>query len=72
MLLHDGDELLIIGSEIFAGFAKDEGNKESIIMGSLSLVMIGILLILAFGSYSIFKLIIVIIFSFLCGLSGGF
>lgn len=37
--------------------------------------MIGILLILAFGSfgsYSIFKLIIVIIFSFLCGLSGGF
>lgn len=66
------DELLIIGSEIFSGFAKDEGNKESIIMGSLSLVMIGILLILAFGSYSIFKLIIVIIFSFLCGLSGGF
>lgn len=68
----NGDKLLIIGSEIFAGFAKDEGNKESIIMGSLSLAMIGILLILAFGSYDIFKLIIVIIFSFLCGLSGGF
>lgn len=68
----NSDVLLIMGSEIFAGFAKDEGNKESIIMGSLSLAMIGILLVLAFGSYKIFKLIIIIIFSFLCGLSGAF
>lgn len=68
----NGDKLLIVGSEIFAGFAKEDGNKESIIMGSLSLILITILLIFAFSSFKIFKLVVVIVFSFLCGLSGAF
>lgn len=69
---YNGDRLFITGSEIFAGFAKKEGDKESLIMGSFSLLFIAILLFGAFGNWRILKLIIIIVFSFLCGLSGAF
>lgn len=70
--LDSKDELLVLSSELFGAFAKQEGNIESIFMGTLSLILISILLFLAFGSYKISKLLIIIIFSFLCGLSGAF
>ena len=70
--LESSDELLMMSSELFGAFAKKEGNNESLFMGTLSLIFIYMLLFLAFGSYKILKLLIIIIFSSLCGLSGAF
>lgn len=63
--------LLIQGGAIFSASGKQEGIKESIYMGGLSLVLVGVLLFGAFGSVRIFWLAMVIGFSFLCGLSGA-
>lgn len=68
----NGDTLLISGNEIFVSLAKEEGNKESIVLGGLSLLLIGILLHLAFRSWQILKLIYIVFFSFLSGLSAAF
>lgn len=70
--LESQDELLVMSSELFGAFANKEGNIESVFMGTLSLILISILLFFAFSSWKISKLIIVIIFSFLCGLSSAF
>ena len=63
--------LLIQGGAIFSAIGKQEGIKESIYMGTLSLLLVGLLLFMAFGSVRIFWLIVVVGFSFLCGLSAG-
>lgn len=63
--------LLIQGGAIFSAIGKQEGIKESIYMGGLSFILVGLLLFGAFGSVRIFWLALVIGFSFLCGLSGA-
>lgn len=57
---------------IFAAEAKHNGNIESIYMSIISIILLSILLFVAFGNLRIFYLLIIIIFSFLCGLSSVF
>lgn len=63
--------LLSSGGAIFAAIGEHEGNIESIYMSAISLVLIAMLLLSAFGSMQIFSLIFIVGFSFLCGLAGG-
>lgn len=63
--------LLIQGGAIFSAIGKQEGVKESVFMGGLSFILVSILLFLAFGSVRIFYVVLVVLFSFLCGLSAS-
>ncbi|MGX2972315.1 hypothetical protein [Helicobacter sp. T3_23-1059] len=63
--------LLVQGGAIFSAIGKQEGIKESVFMGGLSFILVSILLFLAFGSVRIFYVVLVVLFSFLCGLSAS-
>ncbi|MGX3043822.1 hypothetical protein [Helicobacter sp. T3_23-1056] len=66
-----GAHLLIQGGAIFGAIGKREGIKESVFMGGLSFILVSVLLFLAFGSVRIFCVVLVVLFSFLCGLSAS-
>ena len=63
--------LLVNSSALFAAEAKNEGNKEAIFMGSISLVLLIIFLLTVFKNIHIFKLIFIVVFSFICGICGA-
>ncbi|RDU73642.1 hypothetical protein CQA66_00130 [Helicobacter aurati] len=65
-------DIIIYSNSLFSSYAKREGNKESLYMGGMSLIVVALILLLAFSSLRIFYLVFVIGFSFLCGLSAVF
>lgn len=56
---------------IFEAKAKLEGEKEGIVMGFLSLCLLGLLVFFAFGKWRFLRLLFIVAFSFLGGLSGA-
>ncbi len=66
------EEFLAMGNEIFASVAKLQGHKESVIFGGISVLCITLLMYCAFRSWQILKLLLVVLYSFLCGITAGF
>lgn len=64
--------IFISGASIFSSLGAKQGISEGIFMGGLSFILIAALLLASFKNLAIFKLIFVVIFSFLCGIFGAF
>ena len=65
-------DFLVTGNAVFASSAKEQGNKESLILGTISLILITLLMYFSFHSWQILKLLLVVAYSLLCGISVAF